>query len=138
MIHVDVTIVGRNGKPVKGAEMDVWHASAAGHYDNGDPDDPPPNDKYTLRGRFKADDNGKLWFQSVRPGHYAITANLYRTAHVHFIIRAEGHQTLTSQFFFKGEQYSKTDPWFKPSMVLDLKPDGDGFRAAFKIVLTRA
>jgi protocatechuate 3,4-dioxygenase beta subunit len=138
VIRVDVTIVARNGKPIKGAEMDLWHSSAAGHYDNGDPDDPPPNDKYSLRGRFLTDEKGAVWFQSVRPGHYSITAELYRTAHIHFIIRAEGYQTLTSQFFFKGEQYSKTDPWFKPSMVLDLKPDGDGFRAKFKIVLTRA
>ncbi len=138
VILVEVTIVARNGRPVAGAEMDLWHASAAGHYDNGDPDDPPPNDEYHLRGRFRTDDKGKCWFQTVRPGHYAMTADLYRTAHVHFIIRAEGYRTLTSQFFFKGEKYSKTDPWFKPSMVLDLKPDGDKFRAEFKIVLSRA
>ncbi len=132
------TVVARNGRPVPGAVLEVWHTNAFGRYDNDDPDNPPANDQFHLRARIKADEKGKYQFETVRPGHYPITPTQFRTAHVHLKVHAEGYQSLTTQFFFKGEKYNKTDSWFKPSMVLDLKADGDRFVASFKIVLTRA
>jgi protocatechuate 3,4-dioxygenase beta subunit len=132
------TIVNTRGEPIEGAVLEVWHANAVGQYDNGDPDHPPLNEVFHLRGRITTGKDGRYQFRTVRPGYYPVTPTQFRTAHIHFIVRAEGYQTLTSQFFFKGEKYNRTDPWFKPSMVLDLKPVEDHFEATFRIVLRRA
>jgi protocatechuate 3,4-dioxygenase beta subunit len=138
--HLVITgkIVGTDGKPIPGAVLDVWHCSSFGRYDNDDPDTPPPEDVFRFRGRIKADREGNYRIATVRPGHYKLTPTEYRTAHMHWKCTADGFVPLTSQFFFKGEQYNKTDSWFKPAMVLDLQPDGDRLVTSFTIVLAKA
>jgi protocatechuate 3,4-dioxygenase beta subunit len=131
-------VVGPDGRAIAGAVLDVWHASAFGRYDNDDPDRPPENDVFHLRGRVVAGDRGDYTFETVRPGHYKITPTVYRPAHIHFKVSAPGYRSLTSQFFFKGEKHNKLDPWFKPSMVLALEPHGNLLVATFKIVLGQA
>jgi protocatechuate 3,4-dioxygenase beta subunit len=128
-------ILAPDGSPIRDAVLDVWHASAFGHYDNDNPDTPPPEGEFRLRGRIATEKEGKYRLESVRPGHYKITPTVFRPAHIHFKVYAPGFQTLTSQFFFKGEKYNKIDPWFMPSMVLDMKPQGNVFVAHYTIVL---
>jgi protocatechuate 3,4-dioxygenase beta subunit len=138
VVLISGTVVARNGRPIPGAVLDVWHTSSFGRYDNDDPEHPPAEDEFRFRARIRTDAQGRYQFETIRPGHYKITPTQYRTAHIHLKVQADGYQPLTTQFFFKGERYNKTDPWFKPSMVLDLKPDGEKFRAAFKIVMAKA
>jgi protocatechuate 3,4-dioxygenase beta subunit len=128
-------IVNRKGHPLDKAVMEVWQVDADGVYDNGDPDHPPPNDVFRMRGRIMTGKDGRYQFTTLRPAHYPITPTLFRTAHIHFIVKAKGYRTLTSQFFLPGEEHNRTDPWFKPSMVLDLQPVADHFEATFRIVL---
>jgi protocatechuate 3,4-dioxygenase beta subunit len=132
------TILNRKGEPVPEALLEVWHASAFGRYDNDDPAHPPSEKEFRFRGQLKTDKEGRFQLETVRPGHYSLSPEQYRTAHVHFKITAEGYQPLTSQFFFDDEPYNKTDAWFKPSMVLDLKPEAGKFLASVKIVLATA
>jgi hypothetical protein len=53
-------------------------------------------------------------------------------------VTSDGYQPLTLQFLFRGEEYNKTDPWFKSAMVLDLKPQDGKFVGTVRIVLARA
>lgn len=131
-------VVGQDGKPVGNAVLDVWHTNAFGRYDNDDPAHPPPADVYRFRGKIRANDKGEFQFETVRPGHYKLFAGVYRTAHMHFMVSADGYKPLTSQFFFRGEEYNATDPWYKPEMVLDLKPQDGKFLATTRLVLARA
>lgn len=139
LIIVSGTVVARNGRPIAGAVLDIWHANHMGQYDNGDPEHPPAANEYHLRGRLRTDEQGRFTFESIRPGHYRITPLEFRAAHIHFKVSAEGYQPLVSQFFFAGEPHNQADPWFKPSMVLQLQFDGERrYRANFRIVLARA
>ena len=52
-----------NGRPVAGAEIDVWHSSPEGLYENQDPKQAEMN----LRGRFISDEAGRFHFRSVKP-----------------------------------------------------------------------
>jgi catechol 1,2-dioxygenase len=130
-------VVGRDNKPVAGAVLEIWQANASGRYDNDDPDHPPPAREFRLRGKLKTDGDGNYRFETIRPGHYKIGPSQYRPAHIHLKIHAEGYQSVTTQFFFEGEKYNRMDPWFKPALVLDLKPEGERFTATFRIVMAR-
>ena len=65
---VGVAIVDGNGSPVAGAEVDVWHSSPEGLYENQDPGQAEMN----LRGRFISDQGGRFDFRSVKPAGYPI------------------------------------------------------------------
>ena len=56
------------GQPIAGAEVDVWHASPVGLYENQDPDQAEMN----LRGKFTTDANGEFSFRSIKPAGYPI------------------------------------------------------------------
>ncbi len=106
------------GGPVAGAEVDVWHTSAEGYYENQDPQQPDMN----LRGIFTTDANGQIHFRSVKPAGYPIPVNgpvgelvraqhrhNMRPAHVHFLISKEGFKTQFSQVYSGDDPYLDTD-----------------------------
>ena len=57
-----------NGKPIEGAEVDVWQSSPEGFYENQDPVQADMN----LRGKFITDAQGHISFRSVKPAGYPI------------------------------------------------------------------
>ena len=109
------------GKPIEGAEVDVWQASPLGFYENQDEQQPDMN----LRGRFKTDTNGKFNFKSVRPSGYPVPVDgpcgdllraqmrdPYRPAHVHYMISKPGYQVLITQVFADDDHRLHTDVTF--------------------------
>src|SRR4051812_38677131 len=48
------------GQPIAGAEIDIWHSSPVGLYENQDPGQAEMN----LRGKFTTDADGRIWFRS--------------------------------------------------------------------------
>lgn len=84
------------GEPIPGAVFDIWQASANGKYDFQDPENQTPNN---LRGKFKADDNGKYWFYCYHPTAYSLPTDgpsyklltlmdrhPMRPAHIHIMV----------------------------------------------------
>lgn len=109
------------GRPIPGALLDIWQASPVGLYENQDPTQPEMN----LRGRFRADADGRWHFRSVKPAGYPVPTHgpvgellnaqrrqPYRPAHVHFMVSAPGYQTLTTQIFLDDCQYLENDVTF--------------------------
>jgi protocatechuate 3,4-dioxygenase beta subunit len=109
------------GKPIAGAEVDVWHASPVGLYENQDPEQAEMN----LRGLFTADAEGRFHFRSVRPDGYAVPVDgpvgdllraqlrhPYRPAHMHFMITKPGYKTLITQIFADDAEHLETDVTF--------------------------
>src|SRR3954465_12569511 len=105
---VRVSIEDRDHRPVAGAEVDVWHSSPEGLYENQDHKQAEMN----LRGRFVSDQTGCLHFRTVKPSGYPIPIDgpvgqlvkatgrhNYRPAHLHFMIHQPGFKTLISQIY---------------------------------------
>ena len=67
-IFVNAWIKDPDGKPVAGAEVDVWHSSTEGYYENQDPAQADMN----LRGKFTTDADGHIAFRSIKPSGYPI------------------------------------------------------------------
>src|SRR6516225_60480 len=70
-VFVNCRVKDQSGKPIDGAEVDVWHSSLEGVYEQQDPKQAPMN----LRGRFVADAQGHFGFRSVKPVGYPIPSD---------------------------------------------------------------
>lgn len=114
-------VVDESGAPISGAEVDIWHSSPVGLYENQDPEQAEMN----LRGKFTTDAEGRFWFRSVIPAGYPIPVNgvvgqllaaqkrhPFRPAHVHSLIFKPGFKTLISQVFVKDAEYIDSDVQF--------------------------
>jgi catechol 1,2-dioxygenase len=124
-----VTAIVRDldGRPVAGADVDVWHASAEGLYENQDPEQADMN----LRGTFRTDGEGRIWFRTIKPAGYPIPANgvagdllraqgrhNMRPAHIHFLIHKPGYKTQFSQVYARGDPHLETDAQFGVTQAL--------------------
>ena len=62
-LFVNCWLKDPSGKAIEGAEVDIWHSSPEGFYEQQDPKQAPMN----LRGKFMSDKDGHFWFRSVKP-----------------------------------------------------------------------
>ncbi|MDO3433732.1 dioxygenase [Rhizobium sp. CBN3] len=126
-LFVHAKVVDRGGKPIPGAEIDVWHASPVGLYENQDPDQAEMN----LRGKFTTDDEGRFWFRTVKMVGYPIPVDgvvgrllqaqrrhPYRPAHLHALIFKQGYKTLISQVFDPSDPNIESDVQFGVTAAL--------------------
>jgi catechol 1,2-dioxygenase len=126
-LFVHAKVVDKDGKPISGAEVDVWHASPVGLYENQDPDQAEMN----LRGKFTTDEQGRFWFRTVKMVGYPIPVDgvvgrllkaqgrhPYRPAHLHALIFKHGYKTLISQVFDPSDPHIDTDVQFGVTSAL--------------------
>jgi catechol 1,2-dioxygenase len=124
---VTFTVVDRQGRPIEGADVDIWHSSPVGLYENQDPAQADMN----LRGVFTTNAQGKIWFRSVRPSGYPIPTtgvvgallaaqdrHPYRPAHVHAMVFKAGFKTLISQIYADDDERITSDVQFGVTRAL--------------------
>lgn len=134
VVHVKIT--DSHGNPISNALVDVWQADDEGHYDVQDPKQPQNN----LRGIFKTDKDGMIWFKTIKPEAYPIPTDgpvgemllatgrhPMRPAHIHFMIQAEGFERLITHIFVEGDEYLESDAVFgvKDSLVTNFRRSDD-------------
>ena len=115
------------GRPIEGAEVDVWHSSPEGFYEQQDPKQAHMN----LRGKFLTDADGAFGFRSVKPAGYPIPIDgpagdfvratkrhHYRPAHLHFLIYKPGFKTLISQIYVNDDERLDSDVQFGVTRAL--------------------
>ncbi|WP_128928516.1 dioxygenase [Bradyrhizobium guangxiense] len=126
-LFVEGRVVDKDGRPVAGAEVDVWHASPVGLYENQDPEQADMN----LRGKFTTDQDGRFAFRSVMMVGYPIPTNgvvgrlleaqsrhPYRPAHLHALIFKAGFKVLISQVYDPADPHIDSDVQFGVTQAL--------------------
>jgi catechol 1,2-dioxygenase len=126
-MFVNAWITDQQGKSIEGAEVDIWHSSPDGLYEQQDEKQADMN----LRGKFSTDATGHFAFRSVLPAGYPIPINgpvgdliraqgrhNYRPAHLHFLIYKTGFKTLISQVYVNGDPVLETDVQFGVTRAL--------------------
>lgn len=135
-------VLTAEGKPIPGAQVDTWQADAEGFYDV----QRPGLEGMRLRGKFRADAQGRFWFWTVKPTSYPVPTDgpvgrmllslgrhPYRPAHIHTIVSAPGFTPVTTHVFVRGDPYLDSDAVFgvKDSLIVDfaqhepgIAPDG--------------
>jgi len=126
-LFVNARVVDPAGRPIAGAEVDVWHASPVGFYENQDPEQANMN----LRGKFTTDADGRFAFRSVMMAGYPIPTNgvvgrllkaqsrhPYRPAHLHALIFKPGFKVLISQVYDPADPHIDSDVQFGVTRAL--------------------
>lgn len=138
------------GKPIPDAVFDIWQASANGKYDFQDPENQSPNN---LRGKFRANSEGKYWFYCYHPTAYSLPTDgpsyqllqlmdrhPMRPAHIHIMVSLSSPEaacvrgcrmvstdgTQVTHPDYKGcttQLYPKDDPWLETDTVFAVKDD---------------
>lgn len=116
-----------DGRPIAGVEVDVWHSTPQGLYENQDPAQAEMN----LRGVFETQADGSFSFRSVRPAGYPVpldgpTGALilaqhrhnFRPAHLHFLLYKPGYKTIASQVYPSDDPHLETDSQFGVTRAL--------------------
>lgn len=117
----------KQGQPIEGLEVDIWHASPVGLYENQD----ETQADFNLRGKFITGPDGVVTFKSVKPIGYPIPTGTtvgtllqaqnrhpYRPAHVHVLAHKEGFKTLISQIYVDETDYLTSDVQFGVTKAL--------------------
>ncbi|MBR1153925.1 dioxygenase [Bradyrhizobium sp. JYMT SZCCT0428] len=126
-LFVNARVVDPAGNPIGGAEVDIWHASPVGLYENQDPEQAEMN----LRGKFTTDADGCFAFRSVMMVGYPIPTNgvvgrllkaqdrhPYRPAHLHALIFRPGFKVLISQVYDPADPHIDSDVQFGVTKAL--------------------
>ena len=123
-------VLDLDGKPIKGAVLDVWQAQSSGLYDSQD----ASLDGLHMRGKFHTDAEGRYLVRTVRPVNYPIPSDgpvgrmlratgrhPWRPAHIHFVVSADGYEPVTTHIFDRTDEYLGTDAVFavKDSLICD-------------------
>ena len=131
------SVRGLGGEAVPGAEIEVWQADAEGKYDV----QRSGLEGHQARGVLHADGQGRYHFRSILAEAYPIPddgpvgdmlratgRHPWRPAHLHFMIKAPGYETLITHVFRNGDRYLDSDAVFgvRQSLVADWVKQPDG------------
>lgn len=124
---VRARIEDEHGNPIEGAEIDIWHASPIGLYENQD----ESQADYNLRGKFSSDADGRFWFRTVKMVGYPIPTDgvvgrllaaqnrhSFRPAHLHALIVKSGYKVLISQVYDPTDPHIDSDVQFGVTQAL--------------------
>jgi protocatechuate 3,4-dioxygenase, beta subunit len=113
-ITVSGRVVDTEGRPIRGALVEVWQANASGRYRHQVDDHPAPLDpNFSGGGRCRTDDDGSYRFVTVKPGAYpwGNHDNAWRPAHIHFSVFGRAFtERLVTQMYFPGDPLFPFDP----------------------------
>ena len=145
------TVTSVDGTPLEDAVIELWHADDDGFYSQFAPGIPDWN----LRGTFSVGAGGRFEIHTIQPAPYQIPTDgacgrliaaagwhAWRPAHLHVKVSAPGHELLTAQLYFPGDEHNDDDiaSAVKPELLLDVHPaaDGTGNAVTYDFVLDPA
>ncbi len=117
-------VLTRDCQPVANALVDLWHADAAGDYDNRG---------FRGRGHQFTDAQGRYRFLTIVPARYT-----GRTRHYHVKVQAANGPLLTTQLYFPGETGNARDPLFRRELLMSVTGVAPDHVARFDFVIARS
>lgn len=133
---VEGVVKDTNGKPMAGAQVDIWQCDHDGHYhhplDGGNADP-----RFQGFGRVTVGADGSYRFRTLRPVAYS-----GRTPHIHVKVKLGARELLTTQLYVAGDAANARDflwrglsPADKAALSVAFTANGDMLKANFPIVV---
>lgn len=103
-------ILDTNGKPIRGATVEIWQCDRNGAYLHTQSGNRDRRDTHFQGfGRFVTDSTGEYLFRTIKPVPYP-----GRTPHIHFAVKSKGRERFTTQCYVRGEAGNPGDQiWSK-------------------------
>ena len=146
-VLVSGIVIDLDGAPIAGAVLDIWQTAPDAIYAAQD----TSRTSFNLCGRLTTGDDGRYWFHTRKPVSYTVPGDgpvgdmlkaagrhNWRPAHIHFLLSAEGYETLVTQLFTDDDPYLESDAVFgvKDSLVVRYETTDEGLRLDHDFVMT--
>ncbi|HSV51235.1 MAG TPA: protocatechuate 3,4-dioxygenase [Burkholderiaceae bacterium] len=133
---VDGSVTDLEGRPVRGAQVEIWQCDQAGHYHH--PGDGGKADAaFQGFGRVSVGSDGQYRFRTIRPVAYG-----GRTPHIHVKVKLGTRALLTTQLYMAGDPHNERDFLWRnlqedarAALTVAFAPGADGVQASFPIVV---
>ena len=148
-VLVSGKVIDLDGAPIAGAVLDIWQTAPDAIYAAQD----TSGTSFDLCGRLTTGDDGRYWFRTRKPVSYTVPGDgpvgamlkaagrhNWRPAHIHFMLSADGYETLVTQLFTDDDPYLGSDAVFgvKDSLVVHYDEADEGLRLDHDFVMTAA
>ena len=134
---VEGTVSDIDGRPVRGAVVEIWQCDEQGHYHH--PGDGDRADRaFQGFGKVAVDGEGRWRFRTIRPVAYA-----GRAPHIHVKVKLAARELLTTQLYVQGDAGNARDFLWRnlrgeedrAALTVAFAPGSDGLQAKFPIVV---
>jgi protocatechuate 3,4-dioxygenase beta subunit len=133
---VEGTLRDVDGRPMRGAIVEIWQCDEAGHYHHpGDGSRADP--AFQGFGRVVTGADGAWRFRTIRPAPYS-----GRTPHIHFKVKLGSRELLTTQMYVAGDPNNERDylwrslePDARAALTRTFAAGSDGLKAEFPIIV---
>ncbi len=131
------SVTDLDGRPVRGALIEIWQCDHAGHYHH--PGDGSRADAaFQGFGRVLVGADGQYRFRTIQPVAYA-----GRTPHIHFKVKLGSRELLTTQLYVAGDPHNERDFLWRnlrndadrAALTVPFIAGTDGLQARFPIVV---
>ena len=127
--HLSGVVKDHRGRPVPGAQVEIWQCDVNGRYHHPrDRRNAPLDENFQGYGRSRTGAEGLYRFRTIRPVTYP-----GRAPHIHFTIRGPGFEPLVTQMYVKGAPENDRDwilnrirnPVRRASVLVPFEPHPD-------------
>lgn len=132
---VEGVVSDLQGKPIAGAQVEIWQCDEAGHYHHpGDGGRADPD--FQGFGRVTVGSDGRYRFRTIRPVAYS-----GRTPHIHVKVKLDRRELLTTQLYVEGDPHNERDFLWRrlgaerALVTVPFVQGADGLQANFPIVV---
>jgi protocatechuate 3,4-dioxygenase beta subunit len=144
ILHLGGRLRGPDGRPVRGARIEIWQCDALGVYHHPGDRRGPADPNFQGFGTTAVTEDGAYRFRTIEPVPYP-----GRTPHIHFRITGAGFEPLVTQMYVSGHPLNAEDGLYRrlgeraelvtvrlePAPDLEPQAKSGAKRAVFDIVL---
>lgn len=133
---LDGSVSDLQGKPLAGAQVEIWQCDEAGHYHH--PGDGNRADKaFQGFGKVVVGTDGRYRFRTIKPVAYGS-----RTPHIHMKVRLGPRELLTTQVYVAGDPgnerdylWRRMDAQDRAAVTVPFSKTPDGLQATFAVII---
>jgi protocatechuate 3,4-dioxygenase beta subunit len=123
--HLSGRVLDASGSPIRDALVEIWQVDGQGVYLHTKDTHTSRDKNFQGFGRFLTGSSGEYYFRTVKPVPYP-----GRTPHIHYKIKRNGKELLTTQCYIKGHPNNEkdgiwksiNDPRARASVTVDFSP----------------
>ena len=111
-VRIEGRVIDGDGQPVSDAMIEIWQANSHGRYNHPlDQRNLPLDEAFTGFGRAGSDDEGRFWFETIKPGPVPFDAEQMQAPHLSVTVMSRGMLNhAVTRLYFADDPSNESDP----------------------------